>query len=127
MEVCAENNASENQISYIRYLVEQLTIMSEDILILANQFEGDASNYKKFLDDSINFSNGALICKKYVFGCIDLNSFIEEMLHEGLKDFVVQVPHIPSVLAEKHSLYNFGDNNTINEEEEEEEELPQQS
>lgn len=96
---------SENQISHIRHLAGQLRIMCEDILVLANQFEGDVSCYSKYLNDATNFSNGAHICEKYVYGCIDLATFFEEMLDEGLKDFLVEVPHIPNALVEKYNLY----------------------
>ena len=109
------NTIIENRDRYIIWLAYKLREMAADILHFATYDDSDVDTtecqYKKYVDDSINFIAGAHACEKYLYGSLDIDEFCAEMINEKLKSFVIDVPHLPNELVVKYGLVTTDDDN----------------
>jgi hypothetical protein len=92
---------SKNTENYLHNLAFTLRNMAEEKLNYG--MFADAS-YIKFLTESVNLATGSFLCQKYLFGQSTLEQFIEEMIEEDLKSFLIDIPDIPSHIVAKYGL-----------------------
>jgi hypothetical protein len=97
----------EENLNFIQNLAVRLTNMGEDVLHFATYGGPQNTSYIKYIKDSLNFSIGSFICQKYLYGHINLDTFFEEMIGEGLKEFIVELPVIPTDIKNKYDLNNM--------------------
>lgn len=104
----AYSTADTSLDSYIIGMSFKLRNMSQDILQFAKYDGADLSStesrYGKYLRNAINFTVGAHLCEKYLYGSIGLDEFCAEMIDEDLKEFLIEIPHLPEELVSKYEL-----------------------
>lgn len=110
----SNNTIIENRDCYMIWLASKLREMAGDILHFATYDESDVDTtecqYRKYVDDAINFIAGAHLCEKYLYGSIGIDEFCSEMINEKLKSFVIDVPHLSHELMVKYGLVSNDDN-----------------
>lgn len=113
----ASKNTQENIDLYIKWLSHKLRSMANDILCIEPHnwlmdVEVTISQYRKYMKNAVNFNTGAHLCDKYLYGSIGLHEFCAEMVDEDLKEYLIDIPHLPSYLMEKFNLTACVDDNS---------------
>lgn len=98
------------QYSYMGWLACKLRRMAHDILQFAtyDEFnENSILNYRRYIKDAINFLAGAHTCERFLYGVIGLDAFCDEMIENELREFLNEIPNLPSELATKYNLIPY--------------------
>lgn len=94
----------------------RLRRMAHDILQFAtydDELDGNSvETYKKYIKDAINFLAGAHLCERFLYGSIGLDGFCAEMINDDLREFLIDIPNLPSQLVTKYNLSPHIDNVT---------------
>ena len=102
------------QDSYAGWLACKLRRMAHDILNFATYDEFDehsVETYKKYIKDAINFLAGAHTCERFLYGSIGLDAFCAAMIEDNLREFLIDMPKLPSELVTKYNLIHSNDGN----------------
>lgn len=100
-----------DQDSHVSWLACKLRHMAHDILQFATyEFnENSIQHYRRYIKDAINFLAGAHTCERFLYGSIGLDSFCDEMIENDLKEFLINIPRMPSEMVTKYNLINPND------------------
>jgi hypothetical protein len=96
----------DENVKYVQVLAFRLSDLSDDTLQLVSNDGSSNTQYAKYIRDSLRYSIGSFICQKYVYGHMNLAAFFEEMISEGLKEFIVDLPIIPRDIIDEFGLDN---------------------
>ena len=106
--------------SHIIGLACELRNMVNDICQSATYDGSDESStesqYRKSMKKAVQYSAGAHLCEKFLYGSITLDDFCAEMVEEDLKEFLFHIPQLPMDLTIKYNLWDdvdAGDNANI--------------
>lgn len=109
----------ENISTYLRCLSWKLKNMAGDLLYCSTydwlEDEVALSQYRKYMGDAINYNIGAFLCDRYLYGSMNLDKFCAEMIEEDLKEYLIDIPNLPSDMVTKYKLYKDNVGNVTSE------------